>query len=536
MSTDDSEVDKDCWAARLSASPTPGALDTLVSEVEPEWSVVLRSSSERTATPTRLSATLTMENPASGLSVASAPSRRPTRPPHAVVDARPTASASSIHRATLSASRLRAGTLAPVDPARAVRPVTRLGCWLTGPLEGDDDHPVFERIALLAEAAERAGFDSFWVTDTPPPGGPEAGSAGHGGLEAYSLLGALATRTQTMRLGAVPLGPSAGGRPPSMVVKIVTGIDVISHGRGIVTFAMASNGDRGGDEGSDGDVRRVAEALRVGRTMLEDEAPTFAGSIYTVDRAFNRPGPVQKGGVPLVVVAPVSGDAVDRLASAPDGAMASSPVRRAAEGPTPSSSGPVSTPCAPWSPTSPAQCPEPTRRPDPRAPKCSGWWWRPGRARPEIPAVWSMPAGWRTWCGPSEAPGPEAAWSWSTWPPAQRTWRASARPRPRPVSVGRSPVPRPAVGARSVLGLHDDLVGVDAVLDPDLAGPAHGVGVEVEVLLGQRVDVGVGSLLGPLHRAPDDDDVVGIVRIDDGHGHVGVLLEIGRLGPAPWRC
>ena len=201
--------------------------------------------------------------------------------------------------------------------------MTRLGCWLTGPLEGDEERPVLERIALLAEAAERAGFDSFWVTDTPPPGGPEAGSGGHGGLEAYSLLGALATRTRTMRLGAVPFGPSAGGRPPSMVVKIVTAIDVLSHGRGIVAFGMGSNGDRAGDKDSDGDVRRVVEALRVGRTMLEDEAPTFAGSIYAVDRAFNRPGPVQKGGVPLVVVAPVSGDALEPLAGAPDGSMAS---------------------------------------------------------------------------------------------------------------------------------------------------------------------------------------------------------------------
>jgi len=199
-----------------------------------------------------------------------------------------------------------AGTLVGVYPVRAVRPVTRLGCWLTGSLAADQGEPVLEQIGVLAAAAERAGFDSFWVTDrtaagAPGTGSPELagstevpGSTEREGLEAYSLLGALATRTRTLHLGAVPLGVEA--RPPSIVAKIVTGIDVISHGRAILTFGMASTGD--------GDERRVVEALRVGRAMLEEESPTFTGSVYAIDRAFNRPRPVQAGGVPLVVVAP----------------------------------------------------------------------------------------------------------------------------------------------------------------------------------------------------------------------------------------
>ena len=35
--------------------------------------------------------------------------------------------------------------------------------------------------------------------------------------------------------------------------------------------------------------------------MLEDESPTFRGNFYTVLDAMNRPGPVQDGGVPVVV-------------------------------------------------------------------------------------------------------------------------------------------------------------------------------------------------------------------------------------------
>jgi len=49
------------------------------------------------------------------------------------------------------------------------------------------------------------------------------------------------------------------------------------------------------------DAERLSEALTVCRSVLVDEHPTFAGRIYSVDDAVNRPAPVQAGGVPLVV-------------------------------------------------------------------------------------------------------------------------------------------------------------------------------------------------------------------------------------------
>lgn len=177
-----------------------------------------------------------------------------------------------------------------VESLRSVRSVTRLGCWLTGPLWDSEGISLLERVSSLAVAAEVSGFDSFWVSDLVPSA--TVGASGPRGLEAYSLLGALAARTRTMRLGAVPF--TDHGRPPSMVAKMVAGIDVISHGRGILAVAL---GEGDADEGG-----AVVEALQVSRAMMEDDLPTFTGSVHGIKEAFNRPRPVQSGGIPLVLV------------------------------------------------------------------------------------------------------------------------------------------------------------------------------------------------------------------------------------------
>ncbi len=151
----------------------------------------------------------------------------------------------------------------------------------------------FERLADIARRAEESGFDSVWVSD-------HAGSvlAQPGGFEllfeAYSLLGALATRTTSLGLGVIPRGPTV--RLPSMVAKIVTGVDVISHGRAVLSLGI----DPG--EGPDG-IRRLGEELAVCRALLTEEAPSYDGRFYRLDHAPNRPRPVRTGGIPLLVVA-----------------------------------------------------------------------------------------------------------------------------------------------------------------------------------------------------------------------------------------
>jgi len=79
-------------------------------------------------------------------------------------------------------------------------------------------------------------------------------------------------------------------------------VDVLSHGRAVLSLDA--------DCGDGADAKRLSEALTVIRSVLEDEVPTFAGRIYSVDGAVNRPAPVQPGGVPIVVF--LHGDGPDR--------------------------------------------------------------------------------------------------------------------------------------------------------------------------------------------------------------------------------
>ena len=165
-----------------------------------------------------------------------------------------------------------------------------LGLWLAAPAPGDDTDGILERAARASEVAERAGFTSLWVSE---PGGRQSEGAPY---EAYSLLGALAVRTERIHLGA--LADGAERRPPSILAKIVTGVDVISHGRAIFTWDPGA--------GSVDDLDRLVESVSVGRAVLDDERPSLSGRYYSIDGAVNRPAPVQIGGVPIVVV--VSGD------------------------------------------------------------------------------------------------------------------------------------------------------------------------------------------------------------------------------------
>ncbi len=212
------------------------------------------------------------------------------------------------------------GTLAGVD-SHPPRFVTRLGLLLDNPTGIDPDHGLLERVSAIATAAEQSGFDSLWVTDRVASGasGTAGVTSGRGsavegdyriqvdpgdtsGLgpdgsrstcEAYSLLGALAIRTSSIRLGAWP--HQLESRAPSVLAKIVTAVDVISKGRGTVTLGCDSN------DFEPNDVERLEEQLVLCRAMLDDKRPTWAGRFYTIDGAVNRPRPVQSGGVPIVV-------------------------------------------------------------------------------------------------------------------------------------------------------------------------------------------------------------------------------------------
>lgn len=72
------------------------------------------------------------------------------------------------------------------------------------------------------------GIDTVWVADPLVQGDPSCRPEDEM-LEAYTTLGYLAGRTERIRLGTMV--SAATFRAPALLVKAVTSLDVLSHGR-----------------------------------------------------------------------------------------------------------------------------------------------------------------------------------------------------------------------------------------------------------------------------------------------------------------
>jgi alkanesulfonate monooxygenase SsuD/methylene tetrahydromethanopterin reductase-like flavin-dependent oxidoreductase (luciferase family) len=123
-------------------------------------------------------------------------------------------------------------------------------------------------------------------------------------LEAYTLLGAIAARTERVLLGTLVTGVTY--RNPAILAKIVTTLDVISRGRaylgiGAAWFDVEHRGlgvefPRLGDR-----MDMLEEALQICRAMFREERPTFEGRHYRTHEAINSPPPVRAGGPPIMI-------------------------------------------------------------------------------------------------------------------------------------------------------------------------------------------------------------------------------------------
>jgi probable F420-dependent oxidoreductase len=164
----------------------------------------------------------------------------------------------------------------------------------------------FNTVVAWAHAAERAGFDSIWLSDhlrwdIAKYGGPPD----HSGLfEPLVTLGALARLTTTVRLGTLVLLEAL--RPPAVLAKSLATLDRISDGRldiGIgagwyepdytaIGRTLPAPGER---------IARLGESLHIVTALLGGEALEFEGQYYSVRGARLLPGPVQTPRPPVFV-------------------------------------------------------------------------------------------------------------------------------------------------------------------------------------------------------------------------------------------
>ena len=168
---------------------------------------------------------------------------------------------------------------------------------------GVPDREMFEHVADLAVAGEQAGFDSVWLMDhfwqLPPLGGPTQPM-----LEGYTLLGGLAARTRRVKLGTLVTGVTY--RNPALLAKMVTTLDIVSSGRAMLGLGAAWYEEEHDAFGFDfppaGErLDRLEEALQICRAMFTEEAPSFEGKHYRIEKALNIPRPVQPNGPRIMV-------------------------------------------------------------------------------------------------------------------------------------------------------------------------------------------------------------------------------------------
>jgi F420-dependent oxidoreductase-like protein len=184
-----------------------------------------------------------------------------------------------------------------------IKPVTRLGLQIPNfTFPGVADADLFETIAGIAMTADNSGFDSLWVMDhlyQIEMVGPREDPM----LEAYTLLGALASRTRDIALGTMVTGVTY--RNPALLAKIVTTLDIISSGRAILGIGAAWNDDEHAGYGYDFPTAkerldRLEEALQIIPAMFTEQSPSFSGRHYRVQDVLNNPKPV-RGRIPVLI-------------------------------------------------------------------------------------------------------------------------------------------------------------------------------------------------------------------------------------------
>jgi F420-dependent oxidoreductase-like protein len=159
------------------------------------------------------------------------------------------------------------------------------------------------QLGRVARAADDAGVDTIWVPDhlvqVDPRTSPDADM-----LEAYTVLGFLAGQTERVRLGALVSGVTY--RPPALLVKAVTSLDVLSGGR--AWFGIGAGYHEGEARGMGLPLPAVAErfdrleeALRIAVQMWSGDTAPFRGQHYTLEQPLNSPPAVQKPHPPILV-------------------------------------------------------------------------------------------------------------------------------------------------------------------------------------------------------------------------------------------
>jgi alkanesulfonate monooxygenase SsuD/methylene tetrahydromethanopterin reductase-like flavin-dependent oxidoreductase (luciferase family) len=166
----------------------------------------------------------------------------------------------------------------------------------------DDVLSVWEEADAIPEIEHAWLFDHFR---------PIAGESDGPIFEGWTLLSALAARTERLRLGIMVT--SNRFRPPAILAKIAATVDAVSAGRlefGIGAGSRPSHPNARREYETNGlpyhdfdhSVEALAEACTVIRRLWTEDAPfDFEGQTISLTGAFGNPKPVQRPHPPIVI-------------------------------------------------------------------------------------------------------------------------------------------------------------------------------------------------------------------------------------------
>src|SRR5215207_1548447 len=151
--------------------------------------------------------------------------------------------------------------------------------------------------------ADELGLDTVWVADhliqADPTSVPDSEM-----LEAYTTLGFLAAHTERIRLGTMVTGVTF--RPPSLLIKAVTTLDVLSGGRAWLGVGAGYQED----EARAMDLplpplaerfERLEDTLRLALQMWSGQRSPFDGRHYRLGQPISNAPPLRRPHPPILI-------------------------------------------------------------------------------------------------------------------------------------------------------------------------------------------------------------------------------------------
>ena len=162
---------------------------------------------------------------------------------------------------------------------------------------------IASRLVEVARAADEGGLDTIWVADhllqADPNSSPDAEM-----LEAYTTLAFLAAHTRRVRLGTMVTGVTF--RPPALLIKAVTTLDVLSGGRAWLGLGTGYAQDAARAMGlslppTAERYERLEETLRLAAQMWAGDASPFHGRYYELEHPISSPQPLSRPRPPILI-------------------------------------------------------------------------------------------------------------------------------------------------------------------------------------------------------------------------------------------